>query len=247
MKSRKFKRAFKRKPGAESPDYDVGYGKPPKHTRFQPGQSGNSGGRPRGALNRNNRIPSINHEHMKLVVRQEVYRTIRVLDGTQPVEIPIIQAIIRSAALHAVKGDRKSQQMIVELLGTIEHENKAAHTEWLDTAIEYKLGWAAELQRRECTGETGPEPIPHPDDIIVNFETNEAEIRGPMTKEEKAQFDGIRTFKVDLERQIQECEDYAVQNPDDQDNLKRIDGLRSIRAKAIVFLSNPPVRTFRLP
>jgi hypothetical protein len=30
-------------------DYDVGYGKPPKATRFQPGQSGNSRGRPKGS------------------------------------------------------------------------------------------------------------------------------------------------------------------------------------------------------
>jgi hypothetical protein len=29
-------------------DYDVGYGKPPQHTQFRRGQSGNPGGRPRG-------------------------------------------------------------------------------------------------------------------------------------------------------------------------------------------------------
>ena len=27
-------------------DYEVGYKKPPKHTQFQPGQSGNPAGRP---------------------------------------------------------------------------------------------------------------------------------------------------------------------------------------------------------
>lgn len=30
-------------------DYTVGYGKPPRHTRFQKGQSGNPRGRPKGA------------------------------------------------------------------------------------------------------------------------------------------------------------------------------------------------------
>ena len=29
-------------------DYEVGYGKPPKHTRFKKGQSGNPKGRPKG-------------------------------------------------------------------------------------------------------------------------------------------------------------------------------------------------------
>lgn len=33
----------------EPKDYAVGYGKPPMETRFQKGQSGNPGGRPRGA------------------------------------------------------------------------------------------------------------------------------------------------------------------------------------------------------
>ena len=32
-------------------DYEVGYGKPPPHTRFVKGQLGNSRGRPRGAKN----------------------------------------------------------------------------------------------------------------------------------------------------------------------------------------------------
>ncbi len=33
-------------------DYEIGYGKPPKHTRFKKGQCGNPKGRPKGARNR---------------------------------------------------------------------------------------------------------------------------------------------------------------------------------------------------
>jgi hypothetical protein len=38
-------------PPEETEDYEVGYGKPPRHTRFAKGQSGNPRGRPPGAKN----------------------------------------------------------------------------------------------------------------------------------------------------------------------------------------------------
>ena len=40
---------MKNKPEKEV--YDIGYGKPPKHTQFAKGQSGNTRGRPKGTLN----------------------------------------------------------------------------------------------------------------------------------------------------------------------------------------------------
>jgi hypothetical protein len=40
-----------RKPRRKTGDYEVGYGKPPKHTQFKPGQSGNPRGRPKGSQN----------------------------------------------------------------------------------------------------------------------------------------------------------------------------------------------------
>jgi len=39
-------------PLIERPGYDVGYGKPPAHSRFKPGQSGNPRGRPKGVKNK---------------------------------------------------------------------------------------------------------------------------------------------------------------------------------------------------
>ena len=36
---------------AEDAPYEIGYCKPPKHTRFKPGQSGHPSGRPPGQLN----------------------------------------------------------------------------------------------------------------------------------------------------------------------------------------------------
>src|SRR5947208_9049773 len=38
-------------PSEKKDNYEVGYGKPPRHTRFAKGQSGNPRGRPSGAKN----------------------------------------------------------------------------------------------------------------------------------------------------------------------------------------------------
>ena len=87
--------------------YDVGYGKPPKSGQFRPGQSGNPGGRPKG---RKKTATSTRHkvgpssEPMKELIIEEAYRRIAVRDGEQMVEIPVIQAVLRSVALNAAKG-----------------------------------------------------------------------------------------------------------------------------------------------
>ena len=86
---------------ADERDHEVGHGKPPVHTRFKPGQSGNPHGRPKGARNR---LPALNEERLKTVVIEEAYRMIGVRDGDRSVELTVIQAIIRRIALNAAKG-----------------------------------------------------------------------------------------------------------------------------------------------
>ncbi len=223
-------------PGAKEPDYDVGYAKPPVDTRFKPGRSGNPLGRPKGAKNKANRLPALNEERMKAVVIEEAYRMIGVRDGDRLVEIPVIQAVIRSIALNAAKGDQRSQRMFADLLQWVEREDKASHDEWVNAALDYKIEWECELERRKKCGETGPEPIPHPDDIAMNMNTGQIEVKGPMTKEEKVKWDRAREFKAEHDEFLTQIEARVAKRPKDKglrDMLARHRGINARFAKAL--------------
>lgn len=204
------KRVKLRKP--DTATYEVGYRKPPQKSRFKPGQSGNPRGRPKGSK----RTPHLNEERMKEIVLEEAYRTISIRDGARAVTLPIIQAVIRSLAVTAARGNQRSQRLFTDLLKCVERDNKALHDEWLQTAMEYKVEWERELERRQRLGIKAPDPIPHPDDIVVNLQAGTVEIRGPATKGEKGVRDQLRQMKKECDEEIARLEVLLSADPDNE-------------------------------
>lgn len=198
--------------------YEVGYAKPPAKSRFEPGVSGNPKGRPKGARNR----PALHEQRLRDIILDEAYRTIQVRDGERNVTIPIAQAVIRSLAVNAVKGRARSQELFTELLAATERGNKRLHDEWLETAITYKVEWERELERRRIFGVTGPDPLPHPDDIIIDMRTGEVQIRGPMTSEDKKTWDALRARRRECEQELADLRALLAEDPDrpDRDQIE---------------------------
>ena len=191
--------------------YDVGYARPPVDTRFKKGISGNPEGRKKGAKNK---MPTLKEERLKAIVIEEAYRTIKVNEGKKQVTMSIAEAIIRSVAVTAAKGQSRSQKIFLALLTETERERKRLHDEYMQTVIEYKVSWEEEIERCNNRGITPPEPLPHPDDIIIDIRNGEVTFKGPITKEEKVVWDRLREQKAAFRESIKEMKQVLIDDPD---------------------------------
>ena len=97
-----------------------------------------------------------------------------------------------------------------------ERQNKALADEWLQTAIDYKVEWEQELQRREALGITDlPDPIPLPDQVIIDMNTGMARVQGPMTKEDLAQLEHWTKCRDDWAEEVSALTEHLSSEPDE--------------------------------
>ena len=183
----------------------VGYRSPPKEHRFRKGQSGNPAGRPRRPPNRKAQDPGFGVDRANQCLMSEAYRPVLVKQGERTGELPVIQAVFRAMGVAAMKGDRPAQRMLAELVQSVEAQDRKARDDRFKVAIDYKCNWEEEIQRARELGHPEPQPIPHPDDVFINPRTGELQCCGPMTKEEKAEWDQVLEHLDQLQSEISRC------------------------------------------
>ena len=84
-------------------DNRVGYRSPPRHSRFQPGRSGNPRGRPKGVKS----LPDI--------VRKIVGQKVTVTEYGRARRLPRLEAILLRAAGEASRGDAPALRLLLQL------------------------------------------------------------------------------------------------------------------------------------
>lgn len=98
--------------------------------------------------------------------------------------MPLIQAIMRSMAVSAAKGDFRSQKLIAEYVSRTEEKERDRLTEELQGAMEIKARLEQELERREKNNLPSHDLLPHPDDMIIDMSAGTVKFWGPVTKED---------------------------------------------------------------
>jgi hypothetical protein len=188
-----------RKP-ANDQGYAVGYKRPPQQHQFKKGVSGNPRGRPRKAETK----PSgPAHAELDDILLKEALRPITLRENDQVIEIPMIQAVFRSLGVAAVKGHHRSQLALANMVKQVQAARYEDRKQLFQTAAEYKDSWREAFAECDRRGDPRPEPVPHPDEIILELNTMEVRFNGPATDDEKAHWDSM------LKRKAQALEEIA--------------------------------------
>jgi hypothetical protein len=203
-------------------NYEVGYGKPPKETQFMKGQSGNPVGRPRGSKNKPR---ALTNQALNQIILDEAYRDIRVNEETGPVTMPIAKAVARSIAVNAAKGDHRSQKLMTDMVRKTEEQETALRNNIMETMINYIKEADFELERRRRTGATGPDIVPHPEDIRFNDETGLPYIAGPLTYAHKREFETVCDTIKFLQKKIDEAEEMLETEVDEEERAELVEAI----------------------
>jgi len=107
-------------PSDKEADYEVGYGKPPRHTRFAKGQSGNPRGRPAGAKN------------LRTLLSEALNETVLVTENGGRRKVTKRQAIITQLVNRSATADFRALKILLDIVRDIEGQAEPTAPETSD-------------------------------------------------------------------------------------------------------------------
>ena len=104
-------------PSEKKGDYEVGYGKAPRHTRFAKGQSGNPRGRPCEAKN------------FTTLLEEALHEPVTVTENGGRRKVSKLQAIVTQLVNRSATADFRAIKILLDKLRDIERETEPASPE----------------------------------------------------------------------------------------------------------------------
>ena len=129
---------------------EVGFGKPPVHSRFRKGCSGNSKGRPKGTKN------------LRTDLTEVLQERITVTEGDRKVRMSKQRAIVKTLIAKTLKGDsRSATTLLTTIFRVLDFADMATDVEQPLDANEQELMAVIDARRqRKAESSTKPEVLP---------------------------------------------------------------------------------------
>lgn len=193
---------------AKDRKYEVGYGKPPQHSRFKKGQpSPNPAGRRKGT----SKAKVAAEENSFDALKRRVFSSklaVRDAQGTREVEAQ--EAILLALLKAATGGNAHALKTALQLLSEMARDDLKRVEEAAERkqqAFE-RVKLLREQQRKvwEVASQSGNEPDkpwPHPDDIFIDEEKQTWHVRGPYRASDLPMFEWIRACRDENFAQVQ--------------------------------------------
>jgi Family of unknown function (DUF5681) len=129
-------------PDNRDSDYQVGYGKPPQHTRFKKGESGNPTGRPK------------NSKNLTTLLEKELKQRVVITENGRRRSITKQEAMVKHLVNKAVSGDRPLMQLLLEEIRLLEARAASSPSDAsIDEADREVMRQIQERMRRLMKGE----------------------------------------------------------------------------------------------
>ena len=150
---------------------------PPRNAgQFKKGQSGNPKGRPKTP-------PDPGSRSVDALVLKEGDRLIAIREGQNVSEIPQIDAVIRKQHVTAIGGNAYAQKHVIQRRDWAELRKRERIAADIEFWQKYRRDARQKVAQAKAKGEPIPELLPHPDDIVIDYEEG-VSCLGPMNEKQ---------------------------------------------------------------
>lgn len=166
-----------------SPDYLIGYGKPPTASQFQKGRSGNPSGASRKVRAR--KVDAISSTFDQIVLKA-AGRKIAITDNGVRSEISTHEAVVRRLAISAAKGEPAATRRYLEYVQAAEGRDFKDRMSRFGLLVQYVQEQS--VPRQGAATVDSVVAWPSPDDIGLDYVNCRGEVVGPIDAQQAQPF-----------------------------------------------------------